>query len=633
MLNNPMGGPPPPDMAPPGMAPPVTAPPVAAAPRAKKVKAPTIDQVVAWAKLDQAYWDDRNKLMREWQGMYEMTQGRDPNEGEATVTLNDGRVIVDKLTAMLSNPHRKEVAAPADKPGLAEAAQRVENFLDFWRDEVAMAHSMGLHGPLEWDESQSLALRGYIAGRIMLDPENPGFPWKYDLLDIMNLYPRFAGRRLIRVTHQYKAKPYEIMADFPDAKLDYDPESEEDTDMEVIGYYDDTYHAVMVKGEFVKKPTPHEYGFNPILIVAAGGAFYGPTPEDDKDFRKMRGQSILAKNVAPILDKQDVVSMIKTILGQQADPPVTVFTDTDGNAVALDLGMAGRNVLAQTDKVEVHRIGAGLNELMGGAGVFQDEINRGGFMPTLFGDSESTKSGFHDFVASGSAKDVATPYVRALETYYKLLYRRVLQLYAKFGPQAISFYGTDQTGQVVSGLSITPEEVSKVGFNVNVKFRHVSAQDKVSLAQTGAVLARDRILSMETIRRDWVDVDNPYLENLRVLSELIYMNPQILQALSTTAAQLFNHPILNQVLAQQQAQAAQAAQAGQVPGQPPGQVPGAPPANPIGTQSQAVPPELGMNAGAPPGTDNLGPPGSDGSSGAAPDIMQSIRDRLGGMLR
>ncbi len=575
--------------------------------------APTPDQITKWAAADKTFWDARNKLLYDLQKMYELRSGAEPAEGQLSVTVNDGRVIVDKLAAMLSNPHRIEVAAPAGRPDLTPVAQKVEDFLIFWRNEINLMNQMGMHGPLEWEEGQSAALRGYIASRLTLDPSSPDFPYRYEVLDIMNLYPRPVGAKIIRVTHQYKARPWEIVEDFPEAASIFTPEElDSETVKDVIAYYDDTYHAVVVGGQFVKEPTPHEYGFNPIQITPCAGAFYNQTPQDDTEYLKMKGQGILARNYQAILDKQDTLSMLKTILGQQADPATTVFTDEDGKAAALEFNMGSRNVLAAKDKVELHRIGAGLQELMAASSLFQDAINKGSFMPAMFGDPVNMSSGFMSYLSIGSARDVATPYVRGMESHYTLLYRRVLQLFARFAPP-ISFYGIDQTtGQAVSGLTLTPEEVSEVGFHVNVKFRSVSPQDKVQLAQTGSLLARDRVLSLETVRKEWVDVDNPYLENLRVLSELLYMNPQIVQALGLVSAKLFNNPILNEVLATMNT--------------PQGS---APPAAPPGANPEVLPPELGVNAGAPPNTDLLGPQASGNTEfQSGPSALSGMMTRL-----
>lgn len=590
----------------------------------KKRKAPTLEQILAYATADKAFWGDRNAEIEKWQKMYEMRTKKTAKSGEQTVQLNDGKVLVNKGTAFGCTDHRIMWPAPAEKPDLTAVAQKGENMLRWARAEMRIQHASGLHNPLEWEESQSVFLRGYIVGRLLLDPANPGFPWQYDLLDIANVYPRPAGKKLVRVTHQYKAKAFEIMEEFPEAKLD--PTS--DQDVEVIGYYDDVYMAVVVGGEFVKKPEEHGYGFNPIQVVPANGGFYAATGYDEKEWIKHRGEGILAANYDPIRDKEEVLGMMKTILAKEANPPATAFTDEDGASLDISLKPGARNVLAEKGRLELHKIGPNFQEMTAMAGGFQDQINKGGFQPSLFGDPTGTSSGFQGYLAMGSAKDVVTPYLKALEIYYTLLYRRMVQLYINFGADELTFYGINaKSGQIVSGMSVTPDELAALGPHITVRFKNNTLQDQITMAQTADLLARDKVLSLETVRGEWLGVDDPALENRKVLGEMIFMDPGVTKALAQANALALNDPVITQAIqAQQAAQMPQAAvaAAGVPPGAPEGTTPGAPPEAPQGLPPNVLPPEAGINAGAFPRTDLLGGMGSGPDQGVPPDILRAL---------
>ena len=257
------------------------------------------------------------------------------------------------------------------------------------------------------------------------------------------------------------------------------------------------------------------------------------------------------------------------------------------------------------------------------AGGFQDQINKGGFMPSLFGDSTGTSSGFQGYLAMGSAKDVETPYLKALEIYYTVLYRRMVQLYINFGADELTFYGVSaKSGQIVSGMTITPEELSQIGPNITVRFKNNTLQDQITMAQTADLLARDKVLSLETVRGEWLGVDDPTLENRKVLSEMIFMDANVTKALAQANALALNDPQVTQAI---QSQQQQGPAGGPIPpGAPQGTTPGAPPQMQRGLPPNALPPEAGVNAGAIPGTDLLGGQGSGPDQGLPPDILQAL---------
>lgn len=587
--------------------------------RTLKRRKPTPDQIKDWAQKDKSFWEARNQEFQKWQEMWEMRHGKTPEKGEQSVTVNDGAVLVNKGAAMCSVDHRIIWPAPPDRPDLEEIAQKGENLLRFFRREATFQHSEGLHNDLTWEEASMVNLRGYIAGRLTLNPQGArdGSLWcDYSLLDPANIYPRYSGNRLIRVTHQYKAKRFELVDQYPEA----DKPGSEDEEVEVIGYYDDTYMGVMVGGDLVKLEE-HGYGFCPVLMQAAAGAFYGATPYDDTEWVKVRGQGILAKNYLPIMDKQDVLSMMKTLLYKETNPPATAFTDKDGEELEIKLKAGARNVLSEKDRLELHRIGPNFNELMSAAGGFQDQINKGGFMPALFGDPQGTSSGFQGYLQAGSARDVVLPYLKCLETYYTLLYRRVVQLFVKFGAEGITFYGVDQQGDMVGGIKVTPEELSQLPPHIVVKFRTHSIQDQIVMAQTGAMLAREKVLSMHTVRGDWIEVDDPRAEDSKVLSELVYMEPAVTKALAVRRAMERKDPLLTEILMATMG----SAKTPPPPGATPGATPGAPPEVPPALPPEVVPPEAGANAGALPGTDLLAPAGTGPDQPVPPDVLQAMQ--------
>lgn len=141
------------------------------------------------------------------------------------------------------------------------------------------------------------------------------------------------------------------------------------------------------------------------------------------------------------------------------------------------------------------------------------------------------------------------------------------------------------------------------------------------MAQTGAMLAREKVLSMHTVRGDWIEVDDPRSEDSKVLSELVYMEPAVTKALAVRRAMERKDPLLTEILMATMG----SAKTPSAPGATPGATPGAPPAVPPALPPEVVPPEAGANAGALPGTDLLAPAGTGPDQPVPPDVLQAMQ--------
>jgi hypothetical protein len=560
-----------------------------------------------------SYWTQRDQRMAEDQDLFEMRTGS--SEGKQSVTLNDGQVLVRKASAMVAaKPPRIRVASCY--PEGDDLAQRVEDFLYWWRTEAERRFVQGVRNPLVYDEALWIFLRGWICGRLMLNPNKPEFPWDYTLIDPETVYPRLAGNTTLYICQKWRPTVADVLGEWPDAEQTLsDRKPQEQVDFAAI--YTDTQLAVMVNNELIKPVEDHGYGFNPIIIGLAAGAPYRAT-ERRQDWQKFMGTGILEAARQPIQDKQDLALMMKTLLSKEAEPPTVLYTEDEDRVVEMDMRSGGRMVFGVNDKIQALNTGPNIQNLMPLMELFQDSLSRGGLGPAVFADGNKFTSGFHEAVAAGSARDMMFPFVRGLERYYETLYDRVLQLYGQYGltrqDQAIHYTATNQqTGRRTAWQAIQPQEIQSADLRVEVAFRDVTPQNQASLAQIGNQAAQSHLLDYDYIRDNYFEVDDPGSMDERVIGDLIKQNPQLIQMLAPLAAMMSTNPLIRQgaqMLLQQQAMQ------GQQPGGP-GPTGGPPPPN-MQPPNQQLPDEMGSGAGLPPNSPS--PPGPVNAGGGPPGM-------------
>lgn len=568
--------------------------------------------VVDLAKRDQTFWSQRDLRMRESQELLEQDAEVNTEDPDAiSVLSNDGAVIVRKLSAMVGS--QAPSVALATAPSLKEQAERTEDLIRAARFEMELRHAQGARAPLPYDEAQSAFLRGWLTGRILLndsaDPED-GFLWDYTLFDPIQVYPRYSRKDLYRVTTITDTTAGELVADWgKDAEKLYG-DADESEKVKLYGFYDREQMALATDAGWLKKPTKHGYPFGvPWVITLGPGAFYRATANDTANYTRFVGQGILDIAKGMIRNEEKVLTMLHTLVAKEAEPPVVLYTNADGETVEMDLRSGGRNILAQNDRLDILRIGPRIDDLKILADSYRARVERGTVPSVLFGDNAPNLTGFLANVLRGSARDLIFPYIRALETYYTLLYRKMLDLFVAFGTD-MEVVSTDRLGQQVGGVRVSKLDVQALKRpRLTVTFKDITPQDEASKAQMAIGLVREKIVSLETAREKYLDLDNPIQEQTKVLSDLAYMDPSVVKMASALAIQRLSQngnvalPDLLNIVQQIMSATAGGAQTG-----PPG--PAGPPGPSGSLPPEAVPPPMAATAGLPPGIQPLGPAAS-----------------------
>ncbi|MBI2756196.1 MAG: hypothetical protein HYX52_05740 [Chloroflexi bacterium] len=584
---------------------------------AKTRKLTDPQEVVALSKSDQTFWAQRDLRMKDTQDLVEQDGEVNTEDPDAiSVLSNDGAIVVRKLSAMAGSqePTINIVAAQSVK----EQAERTEDLLKAARFEMALRHAQGARAPLAYDEAQSIFLRGWITGRILLNDtpdEHDSFLWDYTLFDPIQVYPTYSRKDLYRVTTITDTTAGELLADWGKDAEKLLGDGAESEKLKLYGYYDREQMAVATDKGWLKKPAKHGYPFGVPWVVGLGpGAFYRATASDTANYTKYVGQGILDIVKGQIRNEEKVLTMLHTLVAKEAEPPVVLYTNAEGETVELDLRSGGRNILAASDKLDILRVGPKLEDLKILADSYRSRVERGTIPSILFGDNATNLTGFLANVLQGSARDLLYPYLRGLETYYTILYRKMLELFVAFGTD-MDVVTTDRSGQQLGGVKVSKLEVQALNNpRLVVAFKDITPRDEAAKVQMAIGLKRDNLISAETAREKYLDLDNPIAENTKVLGELAYMDQSIVKVASAMAlqkqAQAMGFSVTDLMAIVQQIQASTSGQAPPGgPGAPPPQGGGVPPDNTM-LPPNALPPQMGAVSGLPPGMEAMGPQAS-----------------------
>jgi hypothetical protein len=546
-----------------------------------------LQQLATTARGSFAQRDQRMRLVQRW---YEQKMGA--QDRGIQVTLSTPTTLIRKAAAMIaSRAPRINVAARRQEQDTL--AQQIEDFLAWWRRTAEIRYGRGVRNPLVYDEAFWILLRGWVVGRLLLDPTDEQFPFAYELLDPLQVYPMLAGDRVLYVVHAYQPTVATVLAEWPDLETMLGDRRETDT-VRYLAVYTDLEFAVVVEDQVVKPPTEHQYGFNPILIGLAAGAAYRDS-ETGQDWDRYMGSGLLDPVLQAIDDRQRLLLMYWERVAREGDPPVIINSE-NGELVDIDLQARGRTVLGLQDRVQVLQYGASAASVGPLLELLQMEQDRGTLGPGAFVDGAKYPSGFAETIAAGSARDALWPFVRGLERYYDQLLRNVLQLYARFWPpdRALHYVATDPaSGRQTAWNALDPRALQDADVEIECAFRGIVAENEMLKAQIGYQAAQARLLDLDTIRQRYFDIDRPQSTNERVLADLVLQNPQLIQILSMAAALRSQNPyILAGLQALQQAQVLKAQQP--------------PPAEAQQPPNMALPDELGQNAGLPPNEATVG---------------------------
>ncbi len=579
----------------------VTPPSVPVAEQAKsRRKAPTVQQVLERCKSDRDFWQQRNQRMQRHQDLFDLVE-KSSKEGQILVYLNDPKVLVRKISGLIARrQHRIEVPPRGEEN--AERAQRIENGCRWWDKQVSVDWSEDLHNPLRYDEAQSLLLRGWVCERIMLNPDDEAFV-DCVLFDPFNVYPRLSGKRIRRVTHAFEATIEELIETFPEC-ADQFADQDETQKKKCFGYYENVepywYCVVTADSEtFIKKPVKLEY-FSWDISIAQGAFSHhaiADNPVEEQAAKIGEGFLDSIEGIYKLMNK--FVTILANAANKQENPPKLVTT-INGEPKEVDLSAGAENTLIVGEGLQVLPTGVQIGQFMPLLTTLQDRLNKGSIPGAMFGEGTALNSGFMSALMMGAAQDTLWTFIEALGLHHTRRYQRFLELFKKFADRPLPIVAKaaqpnnkDLAGKRVWGELLSVEDVEVNGTYVEVTYEDITPQDRVALGQLAALLVREKLISLFTARGKYLGLDDPELENNRVLAELVNLNEDAVKKLAMLSLKILGRDkelgALMDALNQEEVQKAAAANPQLQAGNPAGQGPGQGPM--MGLAPNTLPPE------------------------------------------
>lgn len=554
--------------------------------RPPEPEAPTWAEIQQLADRLQSRWQPLHQRMDLDYRMYRLVLDKQEGEGERVI-LNTPYTSVEKLANMLGSAV-PQIEKDFSHDGLRSTAQKVKNLLmstlQEWSDEWMRC----LHGPLERDIAHFAALRGWIAGRVEYDPLSalePGAnPVRFTPLDPRNLYVHLGTRGIRAVVHRYRATVGELLDEWPQVSEILGISDDPWLTYEVIAYYDAYYHAVYINGQEIKAPTAHGYGFVPIRVVTCNGApiRWSGYAGTDASWVSEVGPSCFHGSRVAYSQLNRLYSQLANVVAEASDPPLLVKHDPErkDEPEKLKLTPGAVNYLWNTESVEPIRKSPNPGDVGPLAEALTKNLEQATIPEVLWG-AGGDQSGFAIALLSGAAKDATFGILRALEAFYADILECSLKLLSNLHDGPIGVMMQDRRGDWVGGETVTPQDIQLVGTRVRVKFRDIAPKDRGALAQLAIQLTHDKLISLETARTEYLGLENPDRENDRVLNDLVYQDPNLMQQLLVPLSLYRNNPELFEVWVAMQAMQAQQQQQQQMM-QTMGGAPGGPPAGPSG---------------------------------------------------
>ncbi len=592
-----------------------------------------------WNRTDMDRWELRQKRFQRDQELYQLATpehvtARNPAD---IIIANDPRVTTKKFARLIAR-HPNLIDIPPAPGVAAEPAQVMENWLYLYDQSINQNWMLGLHHPYRYDQAFFACLRGWQTLRTMLRadedddlPEHdPMRLFDHQIFDPVNVYPYAAGGKVRRVTHAYTATIAELYDDPFYAKnlekewgtLD-DPISpiNEKASVTVHATYwldgeNSWQHAVVVTSGkakntdsvWIKEPT--ELGYNPWTIVIGNGSSYQRTPWSDLDYLEEMGAGVLDDNAEMYKYQNRMITRLNELLSLEVNPPVTVSLQ-DGKVKVVNFYPGSRNFITPRDKLEVHKFGPQIGDFQLLWDILSQRIARATIPPAFFAEYGG-ESGFSASVLLAAGKDILFPFTEAINAADSLKYRLALELYRDFGPSKplMSKIRPDGFGRVLSA-ELTREMIKQQGVYVDVSREDMTPQELVQRIQVGLAQVKEKAISLETFRKEYAKLKNPYAENIKVLAEHVYLSDDVIKALIPQALSETGQEQLRRVW--ELTQNPLPPPEGAVPGQPGVGAPGMPPGPP------------GLPPGMPPGPPGMMPPGGPpGMPPMPPNAMPPI---------
>jgi hypothetical protein len=450
--------------------------------------------------------------------------------------VNDIAATVDLLIQSAANPNEQE-----------PRAQGIEDLCYAWLDELDMAMGTSGQPDIRHAVSHSAHLFGWLTALTRFAPEKlfdaqgqfqpTACPFVVELVDPRTVYPDTYDGAPTVITHQYSASPARLEERFGKraigrvlAELGHHGNKKPDT-LDCIGFYTNTDWALLAGNTWIRSPKPHEYGFNPLLMLTVGGSpFRGPRPSragrdanrwaayrtdrrsGSDNWDEYVGVSFL-RAIRPVVeDAQKIATMQRELLERAANPP-SGFLTVDGRDIDIELplrsgesytGRQGDSYTEHQPHPQAMATSMQLRTLQ------QAAIQMAGINAALLGGGPAP-SGFDRVLLQQASLRRLRPYLKMQSLFWRVVFQRFMQLATRFLPLQMPITFLAQNPETGEGrlAQLTPMDLMGADVSLKVEFGDPGLQDKVMLGGLGVQLMSAGIASPQYVLGELLKERNP----------------------------------------------------------------------------------------------------------------------------
>lgn len=540
-----------------------------------------------------------------------------------------------------------------------QRSQRLKDAVHYLRQMEIKKHAESGQGHLPMDEARMLTMFGMIVNRTVIDLDDPEFPFDSALIDPATVYPEWNGKRgLGRLWRVYKTTYARLIGDFGELpkkemkklKANLDGEINDDTEIEVVEYWDTWYRAVIAQDAVIVPVTEHKYGYVPYtiqygplgepmsILAPASGArrtrsgeyvMDEGSLEDDLPYKSI---SYIGHMKVSHMQYEALMARMLTGMKKAINPPLLRERDEMASEQPMPEMDTGPGAVNETmlGHERVSPIPTSPNPMdmqMLMQAIQQDQM-KGMAPPSLYGlNDRSNVSGTAINALSDAGMDKIGPWVSCLQQYHTRRFAQWFASWRNFGHLAKYVEDEPRPFMIPSlndesrdqAFELTPEMIDSSNANVEVILTKVRKSEWVPLLNAGRMAYELGIMSKRQIAQeigqlDYDKVSQEVMEDKMLDAAL--QHPKFAEmfgipnAISSEIKEMDGMPEDQQMLDNMLKAWIEIVAKPPAPEPPPGMPPGMPPGGPMMPNSMdgMSLPDMGMGPGSVNGVQGGPPP-------------------------
>ena len=495
-------------------------------PRKRK---PSADSILEQAKLLVEQNRQRNSLFDQMDRIYDQERTESAPESDDSVVLvrmPHGTNAVDLITDLLAQSKMViTVPAASESAPAKREADLEEKWLRAWLQKNERIQGQNLVAGGAWYAAMRsvVCLKTVFSKKLIEDHQVANVPVVLQLRDPRHTYWRYGVTGLECVVECYNRLAGEIMAHYPGV---LDPkEYDEDSEVEWVEYWDDTYRAYFCEGNPIavegKQVVPHGYG---IVPYAFGWARSTPRTEPGKRYRP------LLAGVADTLRALDIYASIRATAAHDVLVNAwAVFSDQYGHGSReLDTGPDAINYFGAQDKIQAMQRGPLPEDLASHGGELMSAFQQGTFPMALYGQISGQMAGYAINMLLASGRRPMIPIYAAVQDAFANAFRNcVLICREKVAPLVGEKICLTVKAKGEDGTSYKRElmlDTNKIGddWDCEVTMSDPMPADEASNLRMAIEATKAGLLSAETALTKYKVVPDALDEMTRIQIEAIF---------------------------------------------------------------------------------------------------------------